>query len=574
MLNNNSALALIAAKASMTCFLNSLLREWFDWTVDDKCQIVIVTASGNLIIPLQRYSKAGRHQYLYPAYYENKAGTVPMGFDELYKNLIAYIETSQTTAHSKATFSRRVLDSIQVIEDVLEFRFQDFTDGTRTPQTFIEAEQQLIIGHSFHPSPKSREGFTADDRLRFCPELKGKFPLAWFAVDPTLIYKRSSKSFDASVWVNELVESDPQLSTYDSAFDLYPMHPWQARHLLTLPSVKAHIDAGKIQFLGEHGESWFPTSSVRSIYRETSPYMLKTSLSVRLTNSVRNLLIKEVDRGLQVHDVFQSTHGQNLLKDYPTFKVLFEPAYWALLDTEGKPIDESIVVCRENPFQKGADQAFVLATLTQDNPFQELTAIGLYVKNYANAEKIDEEVASIAWFEAYLTNVLEPFLMAQAEYGILLGAHQQNILVTIKGHLPSGVTFRDCQGTGYSEHGYAKLKDEITSFDIDNGNILPNDMAHILFVYYLIINATFNVISTLGQNSLVSEDDLIAKLRLKIEHLLKREPKDPSCLKHLLSSPKIMHKGNFLCSIQDINENTSENPLAIYTAIDNPLVRN
>ncbi len=574
MLNRTLLIPLIAAKASMACFLNSLLREWFDWSIRESREIEIVTAEGKIIVPLHRYSKAGRHQYLYPAYFETKGMKVAIEFDELYRKLIAHIETSQTTASAKEKFSHRVLDSVKVIEEVLHFRAGDLTGSARTPKTFIEAEQQLIIGHSFHPSPKSREGFSAEDRLRFCPELKGKFPLAWFAVDPSLIYKRSSKSFDASAWVDELLESDTQLSSYDSAFDLYPMHPWQARHLMTLPSVKAHVDAGKIQFLGEHGENWYPTSSVRSIYRASSPYMLKTSLSVRLTNSMRNLLIKEVDRGLQVHDVFQSTHGQKLLKDYPNFKVLFEPAYWALLDTEGKPIDESIVVCRENPFQANVHQAFVLATLTQDNPCEEQTCIGQYVKDYARAEQIDEAAATIAWFEAYLTQVLEPFLMAQAEYGILLGAHQQNILVEIKDYLPSGVSFRDCQGTGYSEYGYAQLKDEVESFDIENGNILPNEMAHILFVYYLIINATFNVISTLGQNSAVSEDTLIENLRLKVEHLLKLEPKDPSCLRHLLNSTKIMHKGNFLCSIQDINENTSDYPLAIYTAIDNPLVRN
>ena len=55
---------------------------------------------------------------------------------------------------------------------------------------------------------------------------------------------------------------------------------------------------GALRDLGEAGAPWLPTSSSRSLYSETNSDMIKFSLSVRLTNSVRTLSVKEVKRGM------------------------------------------------------------------------------------------------------------------------------------------------------------------------------------------------------------------------------------------------------------------------------------
>ena len=56
---------------------------------------------------------------------------------------------------------------------------------------------------------------------------------------------------------------------------------------------------GALRDLGEAGAPWLPTSSSRSLYSETNSDMIKFSLSVRLTNSVRTLSVKEVKRGMR-----------------------------------------------------------------------------------------------------------------------------------------------------------------------------------------------------------------------------------------------------------------------------------
>ncbi|WP_305771057.1 IucA/IucC family protein, partial [Escherichia coli] len=80
---------------------------------------------------------------------------------------------------------------------------------------------------------------------------------------------------------------------------LFPLHPWQGEYLLQQVWCQALFAKGLIRDLGEAGTSWLPTTSSRSLYCATSRDMIKFSLSVRLTNSVRTLSVKEVERGMR-----------------------------------------------------------------------------------------------------------------------------------------------------------------------------------------------------------------------------------------------------------------------------------
>lgn len=78
------------------------------------------------------------------------------------------------------------------------------------------------------------------------------------------------------------------------------MHPWQADYLLEQDWCQRLVEKGALRDLGEAGAPWLPTSSSRSLYSETNSDMIKFSLSVRLTNSVRTLSVKEVKRGMRL----------------------------------------------------------------------------------------------------------------------------------------------------------------------------------------------------------------------------------------------------------------------------------
>ncbi|KJG88809.1 hypothetical protein RN24_08185, partial [Yersinia pestis subsp. microtus bv. Ulegeica] len=52
---------------------------------------------------------------------------------------------------------------------------------------------------------------------------------------------------------------------------------------------------------------------------------------------------------------------------------------------------------------------------------------------------------------AYCQHVLLPLFSTEADYGLVLLAHQQNILVEMQQDLPVGMLYRDCQGSGFTQ---------------------------------------------------------------------------------------------------------------------------
>ncbi|MDR8305548.1 IucA/IucC family siderophore biosynthesis protein, partial [Acinetobacter baumannii] len=81
------------------------------------------------------------------------------------------------------------------------------------------------------------------------------------------------------------------------------------------------VAKGLIKDLGEAGAPWLPTTSSRSLYCAASRDMIKFSLSVRLTNSVRTLSVKEVKRGMRLARLAQTDDWQTLQARFPTFRV-------------------------------------------------------------------------------------------------------------------------------------------------------------------------------------------------------------------------------------------------------------
>ncbi len=574
---------------STSCFLNSLLREFQDWQAMDlpeRLQVqsgcrqgICLTLSKHpefrkIWIPLQRYSVVGRHRYTLPVYGEDSRQQ-RASLDLMHMATIILGEESIVginEAEQRQIFLQRLQDSREMIEESLRLRHQDIVDSFDADLTFREAEQLLIVGHSLHPTPKSRDEFTADDKSVYSPEMAGRFPLSWVAADPRYFHERRSEHFSRD-WIQELVASDPSLRLHVPAgFRILPMHPWQAEKLKQHPALQNAIAAGQVQFLTSPGDDWYPTSSVRSLYRQHAPYMLKFSLTLKLTNSIRHLLVHEVERGVQVYDVLQSQHGQSLLQEQRSLHVICEPAYAMLVGENGEWMHESIVVCRENPIQRDEDpQPLVLATLTQEDPLGRGNLIVRNIEGLAMDRGLTMATAARIWFKTFCRVALEPLMVAQSNFGILLGAHQQNLLLTLKDHLPDQLFFRDCQGTGYAEWAFERLRDQVQSLDLENGNIVSHDMAVYLFTYYLVINSTFNVIAAIADSEVIEETELLRELRVLVQELIDRQPFDNELLQDLLQEGTLMHKGNFRCSVQSINENTSHNPMSIYTPIRNPL---
>lgn len=569
----------MASLHSATSFLNSLFLEWrnFNYQKDENA-LHVDLGDEKLIIPLRKYSTLGRHHYTGKFFILKDQQKIQVEFLALAKKISEHLAIEFKTDKTQLeNFLARVENSVQNIGHSLDKRLSDLEGIFQGQIDFKAAEQALFVGHTFHPTPKSRGEFSDADFNKYSPEMAGIFPLEWMLVADELVFQKFSQNFNEPHWLTdifskEFYDTESALKKLKDGYTPFPIHPWQKKYILAHKDIKSYVAREKIVFLNESQKHWYPTSSLRTLFGPHADYMLKFSMNVRLTNSMRQLLVHELDRGLQVHDVFTHAEGQKFLAKNPQFEVIYEPVYAGIKDASGDPIQETLIVGRFNPF-KMKSESVVLATLTQDHPHFENSLIQYYVRELSTEKKLTVAEASLKWFEAFLTSSVAPLIDAQANYGILLGSHQQNMVIEMRGHLPAKSYFRDCNGTGYSPLGHSLFGKEIKSLTLENGNILDEEVTSYLFGYYIIINSTFNTMSSLAHTGWISEEKLIETFRTFLLDFKAQAPKDSSFIDYLLSAEFLMHKGNFLCSFKNINENTEKNPLSIYTKISNPLFK-
>ncbi|WP_020412483.1 IucA/IucC family protein [Microbulbifer sp. SSSA007] len=576
-----------AERMSANCFFNALLRETGcgTWHMQEGEQlpdgiglpavsIPLPASSAELWLNISYHSECGRHQFALPMVWRANDGSSKVIEMAEAAELVAqdFSFFPGATVESRTQFTRRVASSVKNMTQALVARSADTEKLFSLPLSFAEAEQALLCGHSIHPTPKSRDPFTDKDAECYAPEFNNRFALVWLGVDPQFLQGASGAEI-SEVQFADLVRGVDGGPVAPEGFVAFPAHPWQWRKLCEVQSVVELLEAGKIVELGEGSESWRATSSLRAIYSGNSPYMLKFSLSLRLTNSVRTLQPKEMVRGLEVLKVRGTPVGQEFANRYPRFQVLAEPAYLMLADIDGKQIIESLVMFRENPFLgESAENTCLLATLTQDHPDGSPCRAAQLVQCLADEESISIEAATKRWFNAFLDAVIEPLLIAQADFGILFGAHQQNLILSFEGPLPVAGYFRDCQGSGYSRLGEQLLKPYLPNLAQGSENVIDEQMANRLFVYYLIVNSCFGLICALSAAGLITERELLRQLRQRLLLLHEGQRRDSSCLEYLLNSPEIWAKGNFQCAVIGMNETTTEDPLSIYHKMANPLI--
>ncbi len=575
-----------ARRLSMNCFFNALIRETdlASWHYDGACPegvsspavcIALASRGEQLWVGARYRSACGRHQFapeiLRVCSDQHSAWIDLAGAAELLAGEPGLFP--QADEVGRRQFVERVRMSERNLGLSLLAREAEFDALFRQPLSFIASEQALFVGHSIHPTPKSREPFSDQDAVLYAPEFAQRFALTWLAVRPQNLQGQSSFPVGCQTLMRELMACDAADLNAPEGFTVMPAHPWQWRVLQDSAAVGELLASGDLVVLGEGRPEWSATSSLRAIYAPHSPWMLKFSLSLRLTNSLRTLQPQEMARGLEVSRIRATPMGEAFARRYPNFSVLAEPAYAMLKPTAGEPLAESLVLLRENPFQhQQADNVCLLATLTQDHPYAEPCRAAQLVSQYAQRVGLSIEHACVDWFERLFRVAVEPLIIAQADYGWLYGAHQQNLVIGFDQDLPCAAWFRDCQGSGFSQLGASLLAPYLPELGRETSNVIDDEMANRLFVYYLIVNSTWGLISALAAAGLCPESTLLMHLRAWLDQLRKGPRADTGCLNYILDTPQLWAKGNFQCALIGLNETTTEDPLAIYHRLPNPLI--
>lgn len=567
----------IAEQASFQAFLHCYLREvdggrWVDGAAEGppEAALRLTTREAELAVEVSYRSLAGRHR-LGRAWGRRPgqgwarltpAAAIDLLVTELYARVGGMLPELRRSRELELRY--RLLDSQRVMARYVAARRQD---PRLVSERFIDAEQSLLFGHVAHPTPKSRQGLADWQHERYAPELAGRFPLHLFSVHRDLVVQGSHGVAPATELVVELLgEALPPLAEDHLPV---PAHPLQAQWLLAQPAVQAAMARGEIRSLGERGPHFTATSSVRTLYNEASPWMLKFSIPVRVTNSLRVNKAHELEAGLVMAQLIRAT---GFADAEPRFRFLQDPAY---LSVRLPGLRESgfETILRENPFPRGRDGgAIAVAALTQEPLEGRPSRLQALIEGLALNEGRGLAAVSRDWFRHYLSCAIAPALRLYDAHGIALEAHQQNGLLDLSAGYPTAFYYRDNQGYYLSESRREALTSLCPALARTPELFYADDMIRDRFCYYLVANQLFAVIARLGQDGLLAEEEALALLREALVRWRTRldGPARP-LVSRLLEDARLPYKGNLLTRVQDVDELEAALEMAVYTRIANPL---
>lgn len=514
-------------------------------------------ARGVLFAPVLR-DGAFRRRYAGHAVWRRE-GEAPRRIDaeEALEFLTGDARLCAGSTEARAHFRQRCLASLAAQRRAAPAR------GRAEDWSFIEAEQALTAGHPHHPNPRSRDGMTPEEEARYAPERRGRFPLFW------VLAREDHIIGDGAAQARALLAADPAarrvIGDIPAGFAPLPWHPWQAQRILASPFAEEMRRRGDLIVIGEAGRPWAATASMRCLHAPGAPFMLKTSLSLRLTNSIRALTLTEARRGAQFRALFAGPFGAIAAREAPTLSILHEQG-WAALTGPGGAAPETLTIFRDNPFDGTAPGPIMLASLCEDGP--QGSPLGAMLRRL---NPVAPTRAARRWFRAFLDIAIAPLLRLRARHGLLIGAHQQNMMIELAGGWPRRAWVRDGQGVGQIRG----FRDHLSAFlpDIGAGaaNSVDAALGDRLLCYYVIVNNALNIASALALDGLAEEGALHADLRAFLL-AARADDQDNSFHDMLLSGDGLCAKGNFATSLSGVNEADGDagGQLAAFLDLPNP----
>ncbi len=580
-----------AAQAAAT---ENLIRCWARETNapapgDGLLRVPLPACGAALTVPVLYWSPTGLHRFGPPRLAGAPASAPPVDAVTLAALLVR--ETVGATADGPDLVAR-VADSVRRTAVFLRERAERPADGPEVRRhgaqdpggtdLFLAAEQALVLGHPLHPTPKSRAGLTEAEARRYSPELRGSFPLHWLAVAPSVLAADSAwtergRPLPAARLTARLAADGP---APPDGYALLPVHPWQFRAVLHRPDVTALLDAGLVRDLGPQGPAWHPTSSVRTVHRTGAPAMLKLSLALRITNSRRENLRKELHRGVEVHRLLRRGLSRQWQAAHPGFDIVRDPAWLAVDAADGTPVRGLDVVVRHNPFRPSDDVSCVASLVaarpharTADGPAARSRLAECVTRLAARTGRPRAAVA-VEWFLRYLHHVVRPVLWLDAHAGIALEAHQQNTLVLLDAEgWPSGGRYRDNQGYYFRESRRAELEARLPGIGEHSDTFVADEVTDERFAYYLAVNNVFGLVGAFGSQGLADEGTLLAAFRRFLGGLAAGPaPLGGPLPARLLDSPALRCKANLLTRLHGLDELVGPvDTQSVYVTVANPL---
>jgi len=323
-----------------TVAINDAINQVFTSTKAQALNVFYLERQGiQILAGLRYYSLTGRHLFHFPIYYQPGCKTTLLELDyiTLIALLIKELALTDGINEHQEELLLGVVESCRNIEQFVRKRRQDADILYAFKSNFIATEQALVFGHPLHPVPKSRQGFAEYELATYSPELNGRFPLYYFRAHQSIVESSSALPQTAIALIKGELLADAEVDEnfklnycYPDEYALLPMHPWQAHFLRRQTLVQGLLNQGLLEDLGLQGRAFVPTSSLRTVYHPDATFMLKLSLNVKITNSLRVISYKELKRAVELYQLLHTEIGKQLGDRFPQFQIIREPAYITL----------------------------------------------------------------------------------------------------------------------------------------------------------------------------------------------------------------------------------------------------
>ncbi|MDQ4047402.1 MAG: siderophore synthetase [Actinomycetota bacterium] len=513
-------------------------------------------------------SRTGLHSFTDVAVVHPDGSRQEVGAEELLALL-----TTGAEPQERSLLLQRTRESIGNIS-IFAGRDQGVSGSSDNPLSldgplFLAGERALLLGHLQHPAPKSRDNLNAAELEAYSPELDGRFQMHWFEAH------RSVVTQDQAAGAPSMGGKDVHRLLADIAGHrpapghvLIPAHPWQAAAVQQREAVRELMAAGLLRPLGPLGDEWWATSSLRTLYHPERPVMLKLSLGLKITNSVREATATELKRGVEVNRLIDAgyiTHSD------PGFTIVRDPASAAVIDPSdptGGTLTGLDVSLREVP--DGVDRMVCLAGLIAPSaPAGPATWGPSLLARWCGDP--------LAWLASYVDRVLVPMLSLYAGTGIGLEGHQQNTLVRLdsEGRITGGA-YRDNQGyyLAASRLGevLARTGGESSTLAVVDDAIVDDRLT-----YYLLHNQALSLVGAIAAEGMADEELLLAVVRERLQAALPAlaaaGPAGPRLVNRWLTAASLPCKAHLATRLAGIDEVVA--PLdaqSVYLDVPNPLV--
>lgn len=406
---------------------------------------------------------------------------------------------------------------------------------------YLTAEQALIFGHWMHPCPKALSGMTLPEERAMTPDWRGALRLHALSVRADLV-----EGTDPDL-VRDLPGMD--LGTAPGRVIL-PAHPLTWDRARRDPQIAALVTSGEILDLGPAGLGWWATSSVRTLWRGDSPWQVKVSLPVTVTNSQRVNKRHELLAGAAMARRLGALNGR-----FGPLRIVADP-HWMTLRLPGRAESGLELILRQNPW-RGARGGKVMQVA------------GLVAEPLPGRASILSQVVAghdpALWLDAYLDCAAAPLLRLYDATGIAVEAHQQNALLDLSRGLPCRCDIRDNQGFYVAED----MAD--TDLCAIPQLVYPRAECENALAYTLIVNQVFSVIHRLALDGLMPEDHGLARLASHLGMLGRLPGHGGALARRWLTDPHLPAKGNLLTQLGGVDELLIPGERAPMIRVPNPL---